>query len=827
MRRVGLPLLGLGCFLGLLLICYRPVLFGDGQFASANTSYFYPLDLRVRQEWMAGRWPLWDPGHNGGEPLLGNPMAAVLYPGKVLYALLPYPWAVRLYVIAHTLVAFFGMLVLGRSCGVTWVGSCLGGLSYAFGAPVLFLYSNPIRLVSAAWVPWGLCAIDRLLRLGRRRAVAELAAILALQVLGGDPEDAYLTAVLGAGYALLLAVRSRVRPGWLFARRTSLGLLCTWAMATLCTASVPIVWPSFRATNGLVIVIWVAVFLWLAWRWHCRPDEALLAPRLARLMGACALTMALAAAQMLPVMEFVGQTWRADGVTPTNLYRYSLHPCQLAELIWPNVLGTNAPEYRSWHQAIPPVGGHEILTESLYMGGLTLVLALSASGFRGGPPWRAWLTAVVLVGLAASLGKYGSPLWWARWGPVASTLGPHDPLFGRPRPDRFLHDGAGSPYWVLSMLLPGFGSFRYPSKLLTFAAVGLATLAGVGWDRATQLAAEARRLRRLGLVGLAVSLGGLLFALAARGPAVAYLTGLVPADPMFGPAVIDGAWSETQRALSHGAMVFAVVFALARWGPSRPRVAAALALGLLATDLAMANARLVRTVPQAEFDAPSEAALRIEAAERSNPSPGPFRVHRMPGGWFPSEFATTHTVQRYRELVAWARETLFPLFGLPLELEYCITIGSLEIEDYMAFFHPSAMPVPAAMARILGVPAGQRIVYLPRRSFDLWGARYFLLPASPDWISPDRGFASFLNETELVYPDPEVLYNRPTRQGQEPWGQRHDWQLRRNLAAYPRLARPLRPGPLPRGRPRHACPEAQVLDLHGRSHLERTRPAGP
>ena len=38
-----------------------------------------------------------------------------------------------LYVIAHTIIAFVGLIALCRSFGVTWVGSFLGGLSYAFG----------------------------------------------------------------------------------------------------------------------------------------------------------------------------------------------------------------------------------------------------------------------------------------------------------------------------------------------------------------------------------------------------------------------------------------------------------------------------------------------------------------------------------------------------------------------------------------------------------------------------------------------------------------------------------------------------------------------
>src|SRR5260370_16771824 len=117
------------------------------------------------------------------------------------------------------------------------------------------------------------------------------------------------------------------------------------------------------------------------------------------------------------------------------------------------------------------------------MGGLTLALDKSASGWRSGPPWRVWMTTIALVGRVASFGKYGSPLWWARWGPFTATLGPHDPPFGQERPDSFLPDGAGSPYGLLAMLLPGFDTFRYPTKLLTLTAVGLTVLAALPCDR--------------------------------------------------------------------------------------------------------------------------------------------------------------------------------------------------------------------------------------------------------------------------------------------------------------------------------------------------------
>jgi hypothetical protein len=250
MHRSVLPIVGLGCFLSLLLVVYRSVLFEDGQFAWDNASYcYYPLYLRVQQEWNAGRWPLWDPGQNCGEPLLGNPISAVLYPGKILYTLVSYPWAARLYVIAHAIVAFGGLIALGRSCGVSWLGSYLGGLSYAFGAPVLYMYSNVIFQVGAAWIPWGLCAIDRLLRQQRRRAGAELAVILALPVLGGDPESAYLVAVCGFGYAVLLAVQVPNRLGFLRSWPAILGLVLSWIVATLGLASTRSILPEFRSAN--------------------------------------------------------------------------------------------------------------------------------------------------------------------------------------------------------------------------------------------------------------------------------------------------------------------------------------------------------------------------------------------------------------------------------------------------------------------------------------------------------------------------------------------------------------------------------------------------
>ena len=65
----------------------------------------------------AGRWPLWEPEENAGMPLLGNPTAAVLYPGKLIYAVLPYPWAAGSTSWPTAALAFVAMLDPMRAWG--------------------------------------------------------------------------------------------------------------------------------------------------------------------------------------------------------------------------------------------------------------------------------------------------------------------------------------------------------------------------------------------------------------------------------------------------------------------------------------------------------------------------------------------------------------------------------------------------------------------------------------------------------------------------------------------------------------------------------------
>ena len=57
------------CPIILAIICFAPVLCREHQFGFRDAAdFYYPLQLRVQQEWRAGRLPLWEPKENGGVP---------------------------------------------------------------------------------------------------------------------------------------------------------------------------------------------------------------------------------------------------------------------------------------------------------------------------------------------------------------------------------------------------------------------------------------------------------------------------------------------------------------------------------------------------------------------------------------------------------------------------------------------------------------------------------------------------------------------------------------------------------------------------------------
>ncbi len=780
MRRAGAMILGLGCVLTLVLACFHAVLFRGHQFAFRDAGHFYyPLYRVVQQEWAAGRWPLWNPWQNAGTPLLGMPMAAVLYPGKLLYAVLPYPQAARWYIITHVLLALSGMLAMARALGLSWTGSTIAALGYAFGAPVLSQYGNVIFLVGAAWMPWGFRAIHRLA--GRRTpwGMIELSVVLAMQVLGGDPEAAYLTMISGAPYAVVVAFSGQSRIGGAPGRRSA---LISWAMVIAAAWSAIVLSADYAASRGWAGVwttigrflgpaIGLGLAIVVVWRSRRIESGAGLRAMLGGLAGAGLLAILLTAAQLGPTWEYARRTTLVAGASAPSLYDFSVEPYRMAEAIWPHVFGLEVPENDSWIQALPSPGERMIWSPSLYIGAFVLVLAIGGAGRAGGPPWRCWLTILAMVSLVGGMGKFVGPLWWARWIPgTAELLGPHDPPASLSRPDAFLPDGAGSVYGALAMVLPGFAMFRYPAKLMVLTCLCAASLAGLGWDRiCRERSASGPTVRRC-LAGLVASAGLVLLIVVGRAAIERLVTQRVPAVSLYGPVDAARAVNATLWALVQGGVVYAAGAVLVWLAARRPRLAGVGALLVVTADLATAGCRIVWTVPEADLDGIPEVARLIDRAEQADPSPGPFRIHRVEQ-WHPGEFSRRRSPRRLSELVAWEHGTFDRLHAEPFGLPYTVIRGVIDVEEYLDFF--------VAQATWGRDDRGiERPIYsFPRGGYDLWNARYFLMPVGLNgWMGPERGFTRVAPADDIVG-DPDRARE---------WIDRQGWQLLRNRRALPR-----------------------------------------
>jgi hypothetical protein len=553
-----------------LAAMFAPVLLTDRLFAMRDTGhYYYPLFKWCAGEWGAGRVPLWNAGENCGTSVIADPTASVFYPGKLAFAL-PVDFAVRfkLYVVGHVLLAAAAAYWLARHFGSSVYGSALAALSYAGGGSIAFQHANVVYLVGAAWLPLAVGLLDRIL--GERRprgreslaeedqplwnedarqrlptpftfqhrvgAALSLGVVLAMMVLGGDPQMAYHVVVIGGIYGVVL-VSGKREPN-----------------------------VSENRTNLL--------------------------RRFALLAASAGVAFLLAAVQILPSAEAVAESERAQSATTlfgppqpgthqAAAFDYSVAPWRLAELIWPNCGGRMYPTHRRWFSLLPE--DSRIWTPSLYLGLLPLVLGLSMFSLRASDARIRWLSWLVLIFMLGSFGTFGLG-WLAR---QANALGGGTDAFP-------IGDGVGGAYWLLCIVLPKYAMFRYPAKLFVVAALGISVLAASGWDRA--LAEPNTRLRRTLLV---LGSGSLLAAGAVLVASQFVVLGKDAVDSAFGPFDSTGAWLDVGTSLVHASIVaLASGWLLGRASLAYASGYQAGALLLVcALELAFANYWLVPTAP--------------------------------------------------------------------------------------------------------------------------------------------------------------------------------------------------------------------------------------
>jgi hypothetical protein len=237
-----------------LVLAFNRVLLGGESFYFRDFGIFgYPLAWYHRDSFWRGEVPLWNPYNGMGLPHLAQWNTLALYPGTLVYLLLPLPWSLNVFCLAHLFLAGLGMYFLA----LRWTGNrfaaAVAGLAFALNGLLLSSLKWPNNIAVLGWTPWVVWLVERAWeRGGRMLVVAGLAG--ACQMLAGTPELILLTWMVLAG-------------------------------------------------------MWVGA-VWLRWR-HRREGAQCWRSVLVRFPLVVLLVAGLAAAQLAPFLEFMGHSQRS------------------------------------------------------------------------------------------------------------------------------------------------------------------------------------------------------------------------------------------------------------------------------------------------------------------------------------------------------------------------------------------------------------------------------------------------------------------------------------------------------------------------------------
>lgn len=148
-----------------------------------------------------GELPLWNPWSVTGTPHLALVQSAVLDPLGALTALAAGSERASTWrAVMSMLVAGLGMLLFARRQRLPAAGGLLAALAFTFGGWFVLWLDRPMS-AAAAWLPWILWALDRVMEGPRRwREVLLASGFVALSFLAGHVETTAHLCLLGAAF---------------------------------------------------------------------------------------------------------------------------------------------------------------------------------------------------------------------------------------------------------------------------------------------------------------------------------------------------------------------------------------------------------------------------------------------------------------------------------------------------------------------------------------------------------------------------------------------------------------------------------------------------
>ncbi len=167
-----------------------------------QSTEFLPFFLEAKRQFAEGMFPLWNPYIFAGNPLWANTQSALLFPLNLFHYLLEAPLG---FTVSSMFKLFFGCLLTHlyvRKLGISHGPALLAGVAFGFCSFTVFWLNHPHTNVTPL-IPLSFYMVERLLDKADGRNMMLYALVVALTLIAGHVEIAFLTAT-GCGLYYLL-----------------------------------------------------------------------------------------------------------------------------------------------------------------------------------------------------------------------------------------------------------------------------------------------------------------------------------------------------------------------------------------------------------------------------------------------------------------------------------------------------------------------------------------------------------------------------------------------------------------------------------------------
>jgi len=378
---------------------------------------------------LQGQIPLWNPWVGMGAPLVANYQSAIFYPPYwfllIVYGLAGLKWmswSLTFIVVFHLIWSGLGIVKLLKEIGLGNLAQTVGGLAFSLSGYLVaragFLSIN----AAASWLPWLLLYSLQVIR-NKKHSFIMLSAVLAFQLLAGHAQTTWYSILLGG------------------------------------------IWILYWSINGSEAKNWIR---------NCWKS-------ISKYVSAGLLAVGISAVQLIPTIEYLMQSQRAEEYGYAEAMTYSFWPWRFLTLFVPNLFG-NPSTGNYW-------GYGNFYEDAVYIGLLPVLIALGVviKGILGKTNNDSLQELENFRGLVLFLGGIIF---------VSFLLALGDNAFLFP---------------FLYREIPTFGFFQAPTRFSLWAELALAVLTGVGVEQLSRPEGKRKYWTRLAAAGcIAVSGGSLL-----------------------------------------------------------------------------------------------------------------------------------------------------------------------------------------------------------------------------------------------------------------------------------------------------------------------------